>query len=326
MAPDPSSEFPEKIVPGMVSVVITAYNRARFLRGSIDSALAQSYRPLEVIVVDDGSTDETPQICREYGDRIRYFWKPNGGAASAKNFGIRRMRGGWLTILDSDDKLDPVAVSAFVNWAAKLRSEQLSCESVVIEEDGAPKAEQPTRIRRELKGDAYLRWLWSGRNDRHDPPFVSALMGGGLASRSLVFRVGLPDDSERSGGEDWEWELKAAFIHRYTAAFLPFRLLRYREHPGQLMSSLAMVDLARGPAIRARLRRYLSDPSVTPGPLMEHYRQETRRLRRVYSPFVPMLKLMRLMPLRRKVEFWTWEIAPGLMAKIYWASDPPVDA
>ena len=87
----------------LVSIVIPVYNGANYLRHAIDSALAQSYENCEVIVVNDGSTDATDEICQSYGDRIRYFSKANGGVATAVNLGIENMRGEYFSWLSHDD-------------------------------------------------------------------------------------------------------------------------------------------------------------------------------------------------------------------------------
>jgi len=86
-----------------VSVVIATYNRARFLPETIESVLNQRFRDFELIVVDDGSTDETPQILQAYGDRLRPFYQENRGPSAARNLGIRHARGRWIAIQDSDD-------------------------------------------------------------------------------------------------------------------------------------------------------------------------------------------------------------------------------
>lgn len=89
--------------PLTISVVVPVYNRAAVVREAIDSVLSQTRRPDEIIVVDDGSTDDTPKVLAEYGDRIRCLHKPNGGAASARNLGVRHAKGDWIAFLDSDD-------------------------------------------------------------------------------------------------------------------------------------------------------------------------------------------------------------------------------
>ena len=88
-----------------VSIIIPVYNGSNYLREAIDSALAQTYKNIEVIVVNDGSDDggKTEAIARSYGDKIRYFYKENGGVASALNLGIREMTGEYFSWLSHDD-------------------------------------------------------------------------------------------------------------------------------------------------------------------------------------------------------------------------------
>jgi glycosyltransferase involved in cell wall biosynthesis len=88
---------------GTVSVIIPAYNAARYITDAIESVLGQSYPPSEVIVVDDGSTDETVEIVRRYGDRIILLQQCNRGPAAARNAGIGRASGEFIAFLDADD-------------------------------------------------------------------------------------------------------------------------------------------------------------------------------------------------------------------------------
>lgn len=98
-----NSSFP------LVSIVIPVYNGSNYLRESIDSALAQTYGNIEILVINDGSIDEgaTECIALSYGDRIRYFHKENGGVASALNYGIEQMRGEYFSWLSHDDLYTP---------------------------------------------------------------------------------------------------------------------------------------------------------------------------------------------------------------------------
>ncbi|GHV57579.1 hypothetical protein FACS1894216_22120 [Synergistales bacterium] len=91
----------------LVSIIIPVYNGENYLRDAIDSALAQTYRNCEVIVVNDGSTDDTENICRSYGDSIRYLYKENGGVSTALNLGIQEMRGEYFSWLAHDDMYYP---------------------------------------------------------------------------------------------------------------------------------------------------------------------------------------------------------------------------
>lgn len=86
-----------------VSVLVPTFNRSRYLGECLDSLLAQTRPPLEVIVIDDGSTDDSAQIVREYGARIRYVHKENGGKSSALNLGMRDVAGDFVWIFDDDD-------------------------------------------------------------------------------------------------------------------------------------------------------------------------------------------------------------------------------
>jgi amino acid adenylation domain-containing protein len=95
--------------PGLVTVVIPAYNSGKFLAAAIDSVLAQTYAAVELIVVDDGSIDDTTLICDRY-PLITYIYQVNQGAASARNAGIRASQGEYLLFLDSDDYLFPEAI------------------------------------------------------------------------------------------------------------------------------------------------------------------------------------------------------------------------
>jgi glycosyltransferase involved in cell wall biosynthesis len=88
----------------LVSTIIPTFNRSQLVRHAVRSALAQSYTRQEVLVVDDGSTDDTrAALDREFSGRIRYFHKPNGGVSSARNLGLAEARGDLLCFLDSDD-------------------------------------------------------------------------------------------------------------------------------------------------------------------------------------------------------------------------------
>jgi glycosyltransferase involved in cell wall biosynthesis len=101
-----------------ITIIIPVYNGARYLREAIDSALAQTYKNIEVIIVNDGSTDggRTEEIAKSYGDKLRYYHKDNGGVASALNFGIREMRGDYFSWLSHDDVYYPNKIETQLNY------------------------------------------------------------------------------------------------------------------------------------------------------------------------------------------------------------------
>lgn len=89
----------------LVSIVIPCYNAERYLRESVDSALRQTYEPVEIIVIDDGSTDSSPEILRSYGNAIRWERQPNRGGCAARNRGVEISQGEFIQFLDADDFL-----------------------------------------------------------------------------------------------------------------------------------------------------------------------------------------------------------------------------
>ncbi len=87
----------------MVSAIIPVYNGERYLAEAIESILAQTYRPIEIIVVDDGSTDGSASIAKGFSDHVQYFYQSNGGCPAARNTGIKNARGSFFAFLDADD-------------------------------------------------------------------------------------------------------------------------------------------------------------------------------------------------------------------------------
>ena len=121
----------------LVSIVVTNYNYGRYLRSSIDSALAQTWPHIEVIVVDDGSTDDSREIIESYGTRIAPVLKPNGGHGSAVNAGFAASRGEIVMFLDADDELLPNVVDQVVKaWRPGVAKIQFQLE--LIDERGHP--------------------------------------------------------------------------------------------------------------------------------------------------------------------------------------------
>lgn len=99
----------------LVSAIIPVYNGERYLKQAIESVLAQTYPSLEIIVVDDGSTDGSASIAKTFGNRVRYLYQNNQGAGSARNTGIREAKGTFLTFLDADDRWVPEKVEWQMN-------------------------------------------------------------------------------------------------------------------------------------------------------------------------------------------------------------------
>jgi glycosyltransferase involved in cell wall biosynthesis len=112
-----TSEFYPK-----VSIIIPVFNGSNYLKEAIDSALAQTYKNLEIIVVNDGSADNTEEIALSFGNKIRYFNKKNGGTATALNLGIRNMKGSYFSWLSHDDMYYPNKIARQIEELGKLEN------------------------------------------------------------------------------------------------------------------------------------------------------------------------------------------------------------
>ncbi len=129
-----------KIFNPKVSIIIPVYNGSNYVHEAIESALAQTYENLEIIVVNDGSTDDgkTDAICKSYGNRIRYFAKENGGVATALNLAIKMMKGEYFSWLSHDDVYYPEKIQKSIEYISKLKNKSvvLFCDYETINEEG----------------------------------------------------------------------------------------------------------------------------------------------------------------------------------------------
>ena len=108
----------------MISIIIPVYNSAETLPGTLDSVLIQNNQDFEIILIDDGSTDNSRAICEEYvvrSNKIHYFPIPNGGPGNARNIGLEKAAGEWITFIDSDDLIEKDYLSINYNSDAELQ-------------------------------------------------------------------------------------------------------------------------------------------------------------------------------------------------------------
>lgn len=132
----------------LVSVIIPVYNTERYLRGCLDSVCAQTYRELEILLVDDGSPDDSGAICDEYAARdarIRVLHQKNSGVCAARNAGLQMATGNYVCFVDSDDRLAENAVADLVSAAQRygvsyvgVLPKELKLENAVIDVQKAP--------------------------------------------------------------------------------------------------------------------------------------------------------------------------------------------
>lgn len=110
----------------LISIIIPVYNAEQYLEHSIDSALKQTYKNIEVILIDDGSVDNSNKICLNFckkDSRVKYFNNNNKGVSSARNYGIEKSKGSWICFLDADDWIEPHLVERLYNLSQKYNVE-----------------------------------------------------------------------------------------------------------------------------------------------------------------------------------------------------------
>ena len=240
-----------------VSVVIPTYNYGRFVRDAVDSALAQTYRDCEIIVVDDGSTDDTRALLAPYGDRIRYLYQDNRGLSAARNAGIRAVRGAYVAFLDSDDIWMPAKIEAqMALFAANPDLGLVSCGGFTMDVDGDV---SDTRFVRPAENDR-------NRGRVYRKLILGNFISGGsnaVVRRACLDAVGLFDERLRSA-EDWDLWLRVA--RDYEIAFVHEPLVKVRLSPGS-MSGASNVDRMLANE-RLVLDRYCADDRYPVGRLL----------------------------------------------------------
>jgi len=209
-----------------VSVIIPTYNHATFLPWALESVFAQTSHPLEVIVVEDGSTDETAEVLRVYEGRIRVLTQPNRGVAAARNAGAAVASGELLAFLDADDA-----------WLPAKLERQVACfggepgvglvHCGVEEVDGRGR-QLRTRLDG-LGGWVSMEMLLFRRG---------VILGGGSAAvirRAAFLDVGGFDEALSTSAD---WDLYYRIARRYPVGFVPEVLVRYRIHGGNMHRNL----------------------------------------------------------------------------------------
>lgn len=202
-----------------VSIIISCYNYAHYLGECLTSVFYQTYPLHEVIVVDDGGTDNCKEVCDKY-PKVQYFRKENGGLSSARNYGITRATGDYIMCLDADDKLVPAAIEEHV----KLLTDEKTIAQCALMEFGERHTinvpNPSTSLERVMQSNTI---------------FCNALF-----PRQAWVETGGFDESEtmRAGYEDWEMWIRMLALG-YKVNTSDFIALRYRVHHGQMTQATA---------------------------------------------------------------------------------------
>jgi len=230
----------------MVSIIIPTYNRVEFIRQTVQSALGQTYPKFEVIVVDDGSTDNTQAVLAQFGKRIRYIYQENKGQPSARNRGLQASQGDYLLFLDSDDIIPPNKLELH---AAILEARPdfglVYSGWQYINNDGDVLGEV-----RPNKEGLLIKDMLRRR-------FGLATTGAAVVRRDCFERVGLFDESLRKGDDADMWLRIANAGFSFGCIEQP--LIQYRIHQKRLSSDVTPQDVQYR---FARLDRFFVDPNL----------------------------------------------------------------
>ena len=214
----------------LASVVIPTHNRSGFLCQAVESALAQTYPNVEVIVIDDGSTDDTADAMARYDSRVHYIRQANRGVAAARNAGIRVAKGDYLSFLDDDDLFCSHKIERQVQLLRRQPDAGLiHCRYCIVDQDGS----ELYRAGILKEGDVLRELLYSN--------FV--WMGAPLMRRTCLDSVGLFDEKVPAVTADWDMWLRIAQAG-YRFACAQELLGAYRAHQDSMMGDVA--ELERG--------------------------------------------------------------------------------
>lgn len=221
-----------------VSIIIPVFNGARFISDAIDSIFRQTFQDFEVIMIDDGSTDETREIVSRYRGLI-YHYQENQGRPAARNTGLRHARGEYVAFLDADDIWNPDRLERGVNLLnAEPEIGLLHGEVTAIDAHGA-QDESYTKwlrnfyVRERQKGSGYLRLL-----DR-----CAIFSSSVLFRRKCIDEVGFYDMSFPIY-EDYDWYLRLASVHRISLMPGP-AVAKYRLHDSNSFKLYTPENIAR---------------------------------------------------------------------------------
>jgi glycosyltransferase involved in cell wall biosynthesis len=229
----------------LVSVIVPAYAAERFIGEAIESVLAQTYAPLELIVVDDGSADRTAEVAAGY-PRATLLRQPNAGPAAARNRGLEAARGELISFLDADDMMVPDKLDVQVRHLAENPAVDvvIGAQELLVE----PGAERPFWV----EGSEAADVVPTRPADIPGEPNTYAMSM--LVRREVFDEVGEFDGAVEPA-EDIDWALRAV-EEEVEIAWLPRVMIRRRVHPDSLTQDAAAARAGLFKAFKARIERH----------------------------------------------------------------------
>jgi len=210
----------------LVSIIIPVYNSEKFLEKCLDSILEQTYQNIEIIVVDDGSTDSSPDILKRYSDKVNVLSQKNNGLASALNLGISKMKGNWFKWFSPDDVMFPNTLEQLVDATKHIPDNTIIYSNwQIIDENGNVLRDFSESNYNELsKFDFNVRLL-----DGQQINVNTALVPSSLIERGCNFR-----NLRESVAIDYDFFLRAALLFDTNFHLIDKSLIGYRIHSNQL--------------------------------------------------------------------------------------------
>jgi glycosyltransferase involved in cell wall biosynthesis len=196
----------------LVSIVVLCHDYGRFLPEAIESALGQDYPNLEVLVIDDGSTDDSLEVASRYGEQVRVLSQENQGLARTCNRGAREATGEWLVFLSADDRLEPTYVSELTRAVAREPEASFAyCSARLFGAESGVAPARPFSAFSLIRGRNYIN-------------------GSALTRRADYLEVGgYPEDLGEGAFDDWDFWLTMV-EHDHRGTYVPNPLLHWRRH------------------------------------------------------------------------------------------------
>jgi glycosyltransferase involved in cell wall biosynthesis len=218
-----------KIQKGLVSIIIPCFNTAQYLPQAIESVLNQTYSNLEIIVIDDGSTDNTKNVIKPFLNDIMYIYKDNGGPASARNLGITSSRGEFIAFLDADDYWLPEKLTNQVSFLMKNPQFDMVHSNLLI-----------SRKDRELYSPILKNKVPSGK------VFSELFLDNHIYNLTVIIRRicflktgGLDENKKLIGIEDYDFWLRIALL--FKIGFINKIVAVYNIHDNNLSNEINII-------------------------------------------------------------------------------------
>ena len=235
----------------LVSVVIPVYNSEKFLAESIESVLNQTFKNIEIITIDDGSTDKSLDILQQFSDKITIISQPNQGLTDALRAGIKKINGKWFKWFSPDDVLYPDAIEILVNEIKKFTDNTIVYSNWdLIDENNKKLRNFSESNSNELNNFEFNVRLLDGQQININ----TTLIPSSLFERGCLFQ-----ELENYVAVDYDFFLRASILYNTNFQLIPKSLLKYRIHTNQLSRKGISKTLSYLSDIRIQILSLLDD-------------------------------------------------------------------